>query len=215
MTRNSFMTSKALSATVAAIAVAAASSVYAVSNGAATLSPSIDPYTPSAEYRVALIEVDHKLDREAMHQLGEQMSQSKDTTLETVAKAIAGNGSFTVLRKPASISVVEGELFPMEDLNGIEVTMPVKFENGTDSVRSYAEVGYRLDVDAIQIDTTHGKAETVMQIKHSALANAGNVASMVLREKDTMAAGDVHIMSWSLAGKQYAMAIQAERFKVN
>lgn len=55
------MNSKALPITVASLALAAASSVFAAGDGETKLPRSIDPNIPSADYVVALLEVDHTL----------------------------------------------------------------------------------------------------------------------------------------------------------
>ena len=206
------MNSKALTVTLAAVALAAASSVFAASNAEPNPPRSIDPNIPFAEFRVVLLAVDHKLDAAAMHQLGQQLSQRKDTALDKVAKEIAGTGTFMVLGNPASMSVVEGEPFPLVRLEGVTRKLPVKFSNGMDQVPVQVEVGYRVDLDAPHLDTATGKLTTTMLLQHSALADDGRVATVVLDEKDSLAVGDVHIMSWVLAGKQYAMAVRAERF---
>lgn len=209
------MTTKALPITVATLALAAASSVFAADDGEPKLPRSIDPNIPSADYVVALLEVDHTLDTSALKKLAGQLNKQSGTSLETAAKAIAGNGGFKVMWKPASFSVVEGQPFPLQQLEGVEIKMPINDGKGLDGLPVHAEVGYRLDVDAIQIDTAHGKVETTFQIRHSAVGDAGGVATVIRKDKDTMSVGDVHIMAWVLSGKQYAMAIKAERFTLN
>lgn len=206
------MTSKALTVTLAVVALAAASSVFASSNAEPKPPRSIDPNIPFAEFRVVLLEVDHKLDALAMHQLGRQLSQRKDTELDKVAKAIAGTGTFKVLGNPASMSVVEGEPFPLVRMEDVTSKMPVKYFNGMDQEPVHVEVGYRVDLDAPHPDPVTGKLTTTMLLQHSALTDDKGVATVVLDEKDSLAVGDVHIMSWVLAGKQYAMAVRAERF---
>jgi len=208
------MTTKALSITVAAFALAAASSVFAAGNGEPKLPSSIDPNIPSAEYRVAVVEVDHKLGKDETYKLGQQLNRPNETSLEAAVKTIAGNGKFKLLSNPASVSVVEGQPFPLVRLEDVEVNKPVTAGNGL-AAPAHAKVGYILDVDATQIGSAHSMMDTSMRLKHFALTDAGKLESTVVNAQEIMAIGDVHVLLWVLAGKQYAMAIKAERFSTN
>ena len=203
---------KVLSVSFAAFAAVAASSVFATGSTDPKPTRSIDPGIPTSEYRFALLEVDHKLDNAAMHQLGRQLSLKRKTQLDSVTKAIAGNGKFKVQGNPASVLVVEGEHFPLVVMEGVARDQAVAAGKSLEAVPTEAKVGYILDVEETKIDGARRKMHTTIRFQQSVLADTGSTATTSFVEQDTMGVGDVRIMSWELAGKQYAMAIRAEHF---
>lgn len=205
------MNFKPLSFAIAALAAMAASSVMAVSNGEPSLPRSIDPNVPTVDYLVALIEVDHTVDKRAIRLVGQQLSKSKDATLASVSQSIAGKGKYKVLVGP-SITAIVGEPYPLVDLSADTKTVPVHVGNTKNGVTERASVGYQMDVVPTAIDTGRGRVDTTMRIRHSVKDGAGNVVTTDVRDRSSMAPGDVYILSWVAAGKQYAMAVKAERF---
>lgn len=202
---------KPLSAAVAVFSTLA--SLPALSTTEGTAKPSaVDPNTPNVEYQVALFELDHTVDRRAFRRVGQQLSKNKDSTLDTVTKAIAGTGKAKVLASP-SIKVEEREPFRLIDLKAVKTILPIRVGPFTDGILQYANVGYQIVVVPTEIEHSRGRIDTTMQILHSVLDGAGNVVTTDVRDRASVAPGEVYILSWVAAGKQFAMTVKAERFK--
>jgi hypothetical protein len=203
---------KPLTTAVAALAVLTALPALATTDATNKPAHRVDPNSATVDFQVALFEIDHTVDRRAFRRVGQELSKIKDSTLDTVTKAIAGSGKAKVLANPV-FTAEEREPFSVVDLATVETVLPIRVGPFTDGIMQYASVGYRIVLVPTEIEKPRGRVDTTMQIQHSVLDGAGNVVMTDVRDRASIAPGEVYILSWVTAGKQYAMAVKAERFK--
>lgn len=174
-------------------------------------SSAIAPHMSSAEYHVALFELDHLADRRSFRRIGQQLSKSKDPALEDLTKAIGGSGKAWVLAS-SSLTSVERESASVFSLKSADA-LPIQVGPLADGVTNRGTVGFKIVIVPVEIEKARNRVDTAMQIQQSVLDGARNIVTTDVRDRAAVAPGEVYILSWVAAGKQYALTVMLDHYK--
>jgi hypothetical protein len=200
---------KNLSAAVAIFSTMVASTV-ASAESTSQPSSALAPNTPSVEYQVALFELDHIADRRSFRRIGQQLSKNEVPALEALTKAIGGSGKAKVLTR-SSLTTVEREPTSVSSLKSADV-LPIQVGASTDGITDRGSVGFQIVLVPVEIEESRNRVDTAMQIKQSVMDGARNIVTTDVRDRAAVAPGDVYILSWVSAGKQYALTVMLDHF---